>query len=187
MGWPASGLRAEGDSARGEVQDRPSGPPPLVPVPRRDLRRGPNLQQHRGVVAGDPGRAPAAQGSALLSPPGGERDQLLHRLRLRAESAARRGGRPHRPSAGGRAVRRTQERPLRAAPPGVELTRSPRPSAGSEKERPAEGRADVINKICARAEFDRVEAAPSPYPSREGRGDETNSSLPPSRAGLSHV
>ena len=37
-----------------KIRHRPGRQAPRLPVPRRDLRRGPAVRQHRGVVAGDP-------------------------------------------------------------------------------------------------------------------------------------
>ena len=88
----------------------------------------PDLQQHRGVVPGDSGGDPAAQGSAVLSPAGRERGVLLRRLCVGAESADRRQRRAGRAPPGRRHVRPAAGRHLSRAPqPPAELA----PRAGS--------------------------------------------------------
>src|SRR5690349_19250004 len=67
-----------------EVPHRAGGQAPRVPVPRRHLRRGSGVREHRGMVRVDSARDPAEQGPAVLSPARRERRIDLHRLRLRA-------------------------------------------------------------------------------------------------------
>src|SRR5262249_1891244 len=98
----------------GEVPYRPGGAPSGLSVPRRDLRCRPHLQQHRRVVALDPGRGPAPQGPALLPPAGRERADDLRGLRLGAEPAARRQRHPGATPAGEAALRPPARRLLRA-------------------------------------------------------------------------
>ena len=74
----------------GKIRARSGGPAPGASVPRRDLRRRPDLQQHQRVVGVDPRGEPAAQGPAVLPPARRERDLLLRRLRLGAEPGQRR-------------------------------------------------------------------------------------------------
>ncbi len=77
-------------SAYRQVPDRPDRPPPDLLVPWRDFRYRSGVQQHGRVVVVHPPGDAAAQGSAVLSSAGGELRDGIRRLRLRAESGARR-------------------------------------------------------------------------------------------------
>src|ERR1700689_3128735 len=76
-----------------QVSDRTDRPSPDLFVPGRDFRYRSGIQQYRGMVAVDPRRRPAAQGSAVLSFARRKFRIRIRRLRLRAKSAARRVGR----------------------------------------------------------------------------------------------
>src|SRR5215467_8914277 len=64
------------------------------------------------MVRVDPGRSPAAQGSAVLPPVRRERGDRIHRLCVGAESLARHVRRAGAPPAGGRGVREGRIRQL---------------------------------------------------------------------------
>src|SRR6202795_1398067 len=108
-------------SADRQISDRTNRPPPDLFVPGRDLRYRPCLQQYRGMVVVDSRGSPAAQGSAVLSSARREFGIGIRRLRLRAESAARRIGRADPAFASRRDFRQGQVGRLSAPEPVAEL------------------------------------------------------------------
>src|SRR6185369_17403395 len=65
------------EHATRKIRDRPSRASPRLSLPRCDLRRGPDLLEHRGILAVDSGAHSAAQGPAVLSSARRERRKLL--------------------------------------------------------------------------------------------------------------
>src|SRR3954447_6784179 len=108
-----------------QIPDRTDRSPPDLFVPRRDLRYRSGIQQHRGMVALDPGGRPAAQGPALLSSARREFRIRIRRLCLGAEPVAGRFRRTDPALAGPRDFRQGQIRQLPAAQSLAELIRRP--------------------------------------------------------------
>src|SRR5262245_4465861 len=117
-------LPEHGKSARRQIPDRPDRPPPGLSVSRRDLRHRSGVQQHRRMVRVDPGRSPAAQGSAVLSPVRRECGDRVHRLCVGAESAARHVRRAGAPPTGCRGVRERRVGQLSPPQRGSQLDRT---------------------------------------------------------------
>src|SRR5689334_20427483 len=119
VSWTLQVGSADGPCPTREVSGRPGGAPPALPVSRHHFRHRPDLREHRGVVASNPRRGAPAQGPAVLPSPGRERRHGIHRLRLRAEFAARQYRRAVAPPAGARDVRPERRRHLSGALPAA--------------------------------------------------------------------
>src|SRR5579863_1117143 len=111
-----------------QIPDRTNRPPPDLFVPGRRVRYRSGIQQYRGMVAVDSGRAPAAQGSAVLSSARREFGVGIRRLRIRTESVARRIRRADPALAGRRDFCQRQIGRLSAPEPVAELNLRPRTS-----------------------------------------------------------
>src|SRR5271165_357162 len=106
-----------------QIPDWADRPSPGVLIPGRDLRYRSGIQQYRGMVAVDPRRRAAAQGSAVLPFACGKFGLGIRRLRLRAEPVARRFRRADPAFAGRRNLREGQIGQLSTAQSVSELTR----------------------------------------------------------------
>src|ERR1700687_2530926 len=108
-------------SADRQISDRTDRPSPDLFVPGRDLRYRSGIQQYRGMVVVDSRGRSAPQGSAVLSFARRKFGIGIRRLRLRAESFARRFRRADPAFAGRRDFRQGQIGRLPPTQPLAEL------------------------------------------------------------------
>src|SRR5947209_9674839 len=110
-----------GQDANRKIPDRTDRSPPGFFVPGRDLRYRSGVQQHRGMVALDPGGRAAAQGPAVLSLARRKFRVGVRRLCLGAEPSAGRLRRADPPLPGRRNLCERQVGRLSTAQSVVEL------------------------------------------------------------------